>query len=465
MLRLFKQYFPIRNILFFLFEGLFIFGSLCLASILISGSAPLLFDATFFLKIFLISAICQISLYYNDLYDFEIASSTKEAIIRLLQALGMASISLAIIYFFFPFVIIDQRVFILGVMILIVFVIGWRIFYIWVLNNGIFNEKIVILGSTHLALDIIDQISKNIDCGYEVALLIPDSNLDNIEINASEKMIIDPDAKKDFCQVAIQTGARKIIVALKEKRGSFPIKELLNCRTEGLEILEGSTFYEMITGKLLVTTINPSWLIFSEGFRKSKMQKIIKRLEDIIISGLMLILLSPFLLLTAFLIKLDSKGPVFFSQDRVGHNEKEYMVYKFRSMVENAEKETGPVWAGEGDSRVTRMGKFIRKCRIDELPQLWNVFLGNMSMVGPRPERKFFTDDLEKKIPYYAERFKVKPGLTGWAQVSYSYGATIEDAIEKLNYDLFYIKNLSITFDIVIILRTVKTVLFGKGAR
>jgi exopolysaccharide biosynthesis polyprenyl glycosylphosphotransferase len=187
--------------------------------------------------------------------------------------------------------------------------------------------------------------------------------------------------------------------------------------------------------------------------------------EDIIISFTMLILFSPLFFITAILIRLDSKGPVFFAQDRVGHNQKEYMVHKFRSMVENAEKETGPVWAQADDDRVTRVGKVIRKCRIDELPQLWDVLTGKMSIVGPRPERKYFTDDLEKQVPYYTERFKVKPGVTGWAQVSYDYGSTVEDAIEKLNYDLFYIKNLSITLDIVIIIRTVKTVLFGMGAR
>ncbi len=229
--------------------------------------------------------------------------------------------------------------------------------------------------------------------------------------------------------------------------------------------MEGSTFYEMLTGKLLVTKINPSWLIFSEGFKKSRIRTIIKRIEDIIISTTMLILLSPLLFITSILIKLDSKGPVFFSQDRVGQNQKEYMVHKFRSMVEDAEKETGPVWAQTDDDRITRVGRVIRKCRIDELPQLWDVLTGKMSMVGPRPERKCFTDDLETKIPYYTERFKVKPGITGWAQVSYGYGSTVEDAIEKLNYDLFYIKNLSITLDIVIIIRTVKTVLFGRGAR
>jgi len=464
MLRLFKQYFPIRNIFFFIFEGMFIFGSVFLSALLLSEADSFLFDLILFFKIILITVIVQACLYYNDLYDFEIAISIKEVIIRLIQALGVASIALAFIYFLFPVTIIDQKIFILGILFLLVFVIGWRIFYIWILNNGVLNESIVILGSSPLALDIVRQVHKNIDCGYEIALLIPDSDNEIFENTIYDKIAVDC-TKEDFCRNVIETGARKVVVALKEKRGSFPIKELLNCRTEGINVLEGSTFYEMLTGKLLVTKINPSWLIFSEGFKKSKIRTIIKRIEDIIISTTMLILLSPLLLITSILIKIDSKGPVLFSQDRVGQNQKEYMVHKFRSMVEDAEKETGPVWAQTDDDRITRVGKVIRKCRIDELPQLWDVFTGKMSMVGPRPERKYFTDVLETKIPYYVERFKVKPGVTGWAQVSYDYGSTVEDAIEKLNYDLFYIKNLSITLDIVIIIRTVKTVLFGRGAR
>lgn len=435
-----------------------------MSSILLTETHSFLFDLFLFLKIALITIVCQICLYYNDLYDFEIASSIPEISIRLLQVLGITSIALAVIYFIFPVAHIDQKIFILGILFLFILIISWRILYIWVLNKGFFNESVIILGSTPLAFDIINKINGTIDCGYTVGLLIPDSDKEIIDKSISDKIHIDCN-RENFCETALGMGVKKVVVALKEQRGSFPAKELLNCRTAGLDVLEGSSFYEMLTGKLLVTKINPSWLIFSDGFKKSRLLTFVKRIEDIFISSLMLILLFPLLLLTSILIKLESKGPVLFSQDRVGQNKNEYMMHKFRSMVENAEKQTGPVWAQTDDDRVTRIGKIIRKFRIDELPQLWDVLMGRMSMVGPRPERKYFTDELEKKIPYYTERFKVKPGLTGWAQVSYGYGATIEDAIEKLNYDLFYIKNLSITMDLVIILRTVKTVLFGRGAR
>ncbi|MFH1642552.1 MAG: TIGR03013 family XrtA/PEP-CTERM system glycosyltransferase, partial [Nanoarchaeota archaeon] len=261
-------------------------------------------------------------------------------------------------------------------------------------------------------------------------------------------------------------GIKKIVVALQEKRGgSFPTEELLRCRVDGIEVIEGNSFHEMLTGKLIVEYINPGWLIFSEGFEKSRARRFIKYALDLILSIILLVIFLPVIIITAVLIKIDSRGQVFFSQERVGKDKKLYKIYKFRSMATDAEKQSGPTWADENDNRITRIGKFIRKWRIDEIPQLWNVLKGDMSFVGPRPERDFFVKKLEGIIPYYRERFTVKPGISGWAQVSYGYGASVKDAVEKLNYDLFYIKNLSTLMDLMIILRTIKTVLFGKGAR
>jgi sugar transferase (PEP-CTERM system associated) len=464
MLRLLKQYFPIRNIIFFILEGFIIFGSVLLATVLLTFSNSYLYDALLVLRILLITLICQICLYYNDLYDFDVSSTFTETGIRLLQALGITSIALAFIYFFFPIAIIDQKIFILSIGFLLIFIIGWRLLYIQVLNKGIFNEHIIILGSSSLAADIYKEIAGTIDCGYTVSVMIPDLEDETYPMDLQDFVMVRKD-KKDLCRIASEMGIQKVVVALKERRGAFPADELIRCRTAGIEVIEGSSFYEMLTGKVLVTKINPSWLIFSHGFRKSRTQAFLKRIEDIVLSSIMLILFSPLFLIVAILIKIDSKGPVFFSQDRVGLYQKEYMMHKFRSMRADAEKLTGPVWARDNDARITRVGKFIRKFRIDELPQLCEVFTGKMSLVGPRPERKHFTDELEKQIPFYSQRFNVKPGLTGWAQVCYDYGATLEDAIEKLNYELFYIKNMSLSMDAVIILRTVKTVLFGRGAR
>ena len=207
------------------------------------------------------------------------------------------------------------------------------------------------------------------------------------------------------------------------------------------------------------------WLIFSEGFKKSHIRRVIKYILDLILSVILLIILLPVIITTAILIKIDSKGPVIFSQERVGQKKKIYWIYKFRSMVPDAEKQSGPEWAKENDNRVTHVGKFIRKWRIDEIPQILNVIKGDMSFVGPRPEREYFVNKLEGVIPYYRERFAVKPGITGWAQVSYGYGASVKDAVEKLNFDLFYIKNLSTLMDLMIIFCTVKTVLLSKGSR
>jgi len=424
------------------------------------------FDRWLFLKIVLISLVCQTCLYYNDLYDLKVIDNFQELSIRLLQALGVAAIILAGIYVIFPKAIVGSGIFAISIAFIIMLIVSWRYFYTLILKHGIFNQKIILLGSGRLAKNILDEIIERKDSGYTVAVNIWDP-MENKGISCNElntEMI----CKKDYdglCDLAEQLGIKKVVVALKERRGTLPLKELVKCRVKGIDVIEGTSFYEMLAGKLIVDHINPAWIIFSKGFYKSRAKLFLKRATDLIVALTMLIFFSPLILLTAILIKLDSEGPVLFSQERVGKNKKPYMLYKFRSMVQDAEKESGPVWASDNDKRITRVGRVIRKWRIDEIPQLWNVIKGDMSFVGPRPEREFFVDKLEKKIPFYGERFSVKPGITGWAQVCYRYGASVEDAVEKVNYDLFYIKNMSGFMDLMIILRTIKIVLFGKGAR
>ncbi len=466
MLRIFKQYYPARNFFFAFGEGLFIFVAVLLASWMILGIDAFFIESTeIYLKAFLIMFVCQMCLYYNGLYNLKVVDSVAEMGIRLLQALGVATIILALIYFIFPSSLIARGVYFITIGIVLMLIILWRLGYTIILERGMFNQKILVLGSSKLAEDILYEIKDTRDCGYEVSMLVPDFKDNTAFFHQNFKNIIIEKNYEGICEVSKGLGVRKIVVALKEKRGALPVKELLRCRTSGIEILEGVSFYEMLTGKLIVEQISPGWLIFSEGFRKSLLLKVFKRVGDIILSFIMLVLLLPLLLLVSLFIKLDSKGPVFFSQERVGENRKFYMVHKFRSMQSGAEKHSGPVWAQSDDDRVTRVGRFIRKWRIDEMPQLWNVFKGEMSFVGPRPERDFFVSRLEEAIPYYGERFTVKPGVTGWAQISYPYGASVEDAMEKLNYDLFYIKNMSALMDLMIVFRTVKTVLFGEGAR
>ena len=467
MLRLFKQYYPIRNVFFVIGEGLFIYAAFLAASWITLDGGLFFSDSMMFLKIFFVTFVCQACLYYNDLYDFNIIVSFNELGMRLLQALGVATIIVAFSYIIFPDTIIGKGIFIVSILFVLLLVVSWRFCYALVLNRGFFNQKILLLGSGELLADIKQAIADRQDCGYSIEAEFPEKNVDR---GPDIRDVKNPDLRcgeryEGLASIAKYMGIKKIVAAFKERRQAFPTKELLNCRVEGIKVIEGNTFYEMLTGKVIVKQLHPSWLIFSEGFQKSRLRLLGKRIGDLIISFLMLIVLLPLIIITAVLIKLDSKGPVFFSQERLGEKRKKYLMHKFRSMVTDAEKECGPVWATDDDCRITRVGRIIRKFRIDEIPQLWNVLKGEMSFVGPRPEREFFVRDLEKEIPFYGIRFTVKPGLTGWAQVCYNYGASLEDAFEKLNYELFYIKNMSPWMDLLIIMRTIKIVLFGKGAR
>jgi sugar transferase (PEP-CTERM system associated) len=254
-----------------------------------------------------------------------------------------------------------------------------------------------------------------------------------------------------------------VAVALEDRRSSLPTEELLACRIAGVHVVEQEALYELITGKIAVQALRPSYLIFGEGFERHALSRLAKRTLDVLASLLILFLAWPFMLATAVAVALDSRGPVIFAQERVGKDGRKFTLMKFRSMRADAEKLTGPVWAVADDPRITKVGRFIRKTRLDELPQLFNVLAGSMSLVGPRPEREVFVEELAAKIPYYRQRHIVKPGLTGWAQINYRYGSTFEDSVQKLQYDIFYIKNQSLLFDLSILFNTIKTVILRKG--
>ncbi len=264
-----------------------------------------------------------------------------------------------------------------------------------------------------------------------------------------------------ICQ---KMGVDRIVVALDERRGRLPIDQLLDCRLKGVRVEEWFTFTERLCGKFPVENLLPSFLIFSDGFRRSFIIKKVKRMMDVLLSILGLLLFFPFCLLICAAIKLESAGPIFYRQERVGEGGAVFRLLKFRSMRPDAERH-GPVWAGANDRRTTRVGRVIRKLRLDEIPQMINVLKGEMSFVGPRPERPFFVEKLQKEIPFYAHRHSVKPGITGWAQIYYPYGASREDALEKLKYDLYYIKHMSVVLDLIVILKTVKIMFLGEGAR
>ncbi len=556
MLRFLKQYYPVRNVVFVIGEFAVIYFSAILAFLSLRGADAFFQNRLLPVNILLIAITCQVCLYYNDLYDLTVTDNFSELSIRLLQALGATAIILAGLYSLFPSLNIGLRVFIASIGFDILFIVTWRFLYTLILNRKLFDLRIILLGSNRFAQDILAEILDRKDCGYVVGglLLGRDDDKDipfyRELLKNSDIPILGNKNTPQFCASIKAMGIRKIVVAINDP-GELPTRELLKCRVDGIDVVEGNSFFEMLTGKLIVDHLRPEWLIFSDGFRKPFFGRIAKRVLDLSLSLAMLILLLPLILVVAFLVKLDrkepptnprdiwfyypkmcnktflecrldvagrilervrtflelgpeapaaaiwkgfheacakegmppaqklvgllreeiesadsrggSKYPIFFSQERVGKDGRTYMVHKFRSMIPNAERYSGPVWAGENDKRITRIGNFIRKWRIDEIPQLWNVLKGEMSFVGPRPERPVFVRQLEKTIPYYRERLTVKPGLTGWAQVSYGYGASEDDSKEKLNYDLFYVKNMSFLFDLVVVLRTVKIVLFGKG--
>jgi len=465
MFRFFRQYISIRQLFFVVGEGILIFLAVSLASFIMFGKelgfVPMMEDI--WIKAMIIAMVTQLSLYFNDLYEFKTSERTLEVASRLVQAIGITSIVLAILYYIWPDLIIGRWIFFASVLVLIGFVASWRLLYSAVIRKKMFTEKAIMLGDGQLAMNILSEVGQRPDLSYDIKALVTNGNRQSMEkIFKPSKLINGFD---HICDLAEEEKIDSIIVALDEKRGVFPYRQLLNCKVRGINVIDGESFYERISGKLLVERINPSWLIFSEGFQKSRLVRISKRVVDFLAASLLLIIFAPISLITAIAIKLDSPGPVLFSQERVGENGKVFKIFKFRSMRADAEKLTGPVWATEDDPRITRVGRIIRKLRIDEVPQLWNVFKGDMSFVGPRPERPYFVEQLREKIPYYNERFTVKPGITGWAQVKYPYGASEKDALEKLKYDLYYIKNMSIFMDLMVIFQTAKIVLLGRGAR
>jgi sugar transferase (PEP-CTERM system associated) len=329
------------------------------------------------------------------------------------------------------------------------------------INEDVFRRRVLVYGAGVRAQSMMSLRRRTDQRGFRLLGFVP---LQEEAVEVPPDRLVKSNGALLDCVRALEVD--EIVVAMDDRRRNFPIAELLQCRLGGVEITDVVSFLERETGKVHLDVLNPSWLIFGEGFRRDALRRIEERLFDVISSSLLLMLTSPVLLLTALAIWVDSgfRGPVFYRQVRVGYGGRNFNVIKFRSMRVDAEK-NGAVWATAGDSRVTRVGNVIRKLRIDELPQIINVLRGDMSFVGPRPERPEFVAQLAESIPYYSERHWVKPGITGWAQLCYPYGASERDAVEKLQYDLYYVKNHSLLFDIMVLAQTVEVVLLGKGAR
>ncbi len=455
-MQLFNRYVSPRGLTVFGCEILLIFGSVAIAARAHGAGADIAHDIW---KIALITGLCQLCFYYNDLYDLTIVHSSRELLIRLLQAAGVASILVAVLYVLIPSLALGNRIFVSSLVIFLVAIVGWRLLFNRLAYASQLEERVLIVGTGPTARTVARQIQAQHDFGYRVVGFIDDADersqgvLNPATIGASE----------DIPRIVGQYHVERSVLGRAARRGRLPISELLQAKLSGVRVEDATTTYERLTGKILIDGLRPSWLIFSDGFVISRWTRFIKRLFDLALASIGFALAAPLTLLTALAVYVDSDGPILYCQERVGENGRTFTVYKFRSMRADAESAGGPVWAQSNDGRVTRVGRIIRMTRLDELPQLWNVLRGDMSFVGPRPERPLLVEQLAREIPFYQQRHSVKPGVTGWAQIKYEYCSSIEDAMEKLLYDLFYIKNFSLSLDLFIIFETIKTVVLRRG--
>lgn len=457
---IFNRYYSARNLSFFFGEGFLIFLSVMLVNWLFKGSGIFLIDLfDCGRQAMIVTIVFQLCLYFLDLYDLSKHMSIPDTVTRITQAFGIGCIALAVIYYILPELLISSVVFWTGFVVICLAVFFWRSVYFYILRKRMFVQVIAIIGTGKLASDISREIEGRQDSGYKVLGFVgkeePDFNPNRAPIFS---------LLEDMSDSLTSEKIDRIVVAPDDRRGTIPVETLIQCKMRGIVIDQGITFYERVAGRILVERLDPSWIFFSDGFGFSRWKRVSKRIVDVTLALPLLILSLPVLILSAIMIKFESPGPIFYMQERIGEHSNSFKLIKLRSMRQDAEK-NGAVWAAVNDERVTRFGEIMRKLRIDELPQLWNVLKGEMSLVGPRPERPIFVEKLVKVIPYYDIRHATKPGLTGWAQVCYPYGASTEDALRKLEFDLYYLKNISVVLDVFIILKTIKTILLQKGAR
>ena len=445
------------------FESVLILSAVLLGTYLRLGMRPFQQGAAdLALKGLLIAGVCQLCLYYGDLYDSRIGGDRRELYVRILRSLGATSLVLAALYFWVPELIIGRGVFMIAATLVIISVVTWRVSFEWFAKQVGPRERLLLVGTSPAALALANVLRERQNLGVEVVGFVDTDPASHEHPVPHWRVVGNID---DIPAIVANRSVDRVVVNLSDARGQLPMDTLLSMKLQGVTFDHLASVYEEYTGKIAVENLRPSWLIFSTGFRKPRSLVAMKRFVDIFAATVGMVLAAPLMLGVAALIKLKSRGPALYRQQRVGEHGQVFTLYKFRSMRTDAEAKTGAVWAKDEDDRIIPGGKFIRRTRLDELPQLWNVLLGNMSLVGPRPERPEFVGQLTRSIPFYGQRHVVKPGLTGWAQVRYSYGSSVEDAMEKLQYDLFYIKNLTIALDLFIIFLTVKTVILRRGAK
>ncbi|MGA7561398.1 MAG: TIGR03013 family XrtA/PEP-CTERM system glycosyltransferase [Terriglobales bacterium] len=457
MIRLFHVYYPIRTIVLLLGEALIVWTSFLVAAIVVlrQDTYLVLNYEGGYIKLFIFTAVVLLCSHWFDLYDTARLNTRGELYFRLLMVPGLLAFVMAGISYFHPELLLGGGSTPLGLFIVALALFGWRLGYGWLVQLPILVERVYVVGSGERAQRLVQGLRQNPEIGVEIA-----SWTGKLEGAVTREAVA-----AHLMEVVKKQKVHRVIVAVPDRRGTTPMKELLQLRMQGVKIEEATSWLEKISGKIEVESLYPSWLVFNEGFRRSAVFVLVRRMLSIIISLVGLLFALPLLPFVALAVRLDSEGPVFYTQTRVGKAGRLFKVVKFRTMRQDAESGTGAQWAANNDPRITRVGKFLRMSRLDEIPQLWCVLKGDMAFVGPRPERPEFIEGLSKEIPYYGVRHMVRPGVTGWAQIKYKYGSTIEDAREKLQYDLYYIKHASIGLDLLIMFQTVKIVLLGRGAQ
>lgn len=462
MIRLFKHYVP---------HAVLLLGLLDLALLLAAAEGGWLIRAhqigmdvehvvTRLGPLLSFAAAVQTAMIAVGVYGPEALQSIRFAFARLLVAVSLGVIFLSVLYFLLPGMTLWRSNSLYAMGLALLFLIAIRIMLGSMLGGEAFKRRLVVLGAGSRAARI-KTLEERRGAGFLV--------VGYIAMNDGAQVIpeaINRSAIFNLSDFVVRLNASEVVLALEERRNAIPMSDLLRIKTTGVHVNDLSTFLERETGRVDLASVNPSWLIFSDGFSAGRrLSSMAKRLFDIIASTILLLLTGPVILIAAILVKLDSKGPAFYRQQRVGLFGQEFWIVKLRTMRQDAEVATGAVWAEKDDPRITRLGYWLRKLRIDELPQTWTVLKGEMSFVGPRPERRQFVEDLEQHLRYYAERHMVKPGITGWAQINYPYGASIEDARHKLEYDLYYAKNYTPFLDLLILIQTLRVILWPDGAR
>jgi sugar transferase (PEP-CTERM system associated) len=457
LIRLFNVYYPVRTLVLLAVEAMVVFTSFLLGVVLAFPDEKYIvlnYQGGYF-KILVATVVVLICSHGFDLYDATRFDAKGELYFRLFLVPGLLALLLAGIGLAFPNVLPGNNASLIALVILTIGLFGWRTAYGWLIQQPYMQEKVYVLGTGERAQRLVQGLRQRRELGVDVI-----GWSGNVEGALTRETAAD-----HLMELARAHRVHRVIVAMPDRRGTIPVQELLQLRLNGVSIEEATSWLEKISGRIEVEQLYPSWLIFAEGFRFSSSFNLMRRALSTLMSLTLLLVVLPFLPFVILAIKLDSRGPTLYRQKRVGRAGHTFYCYKFRTMRQDAEADTGPTWAGDDDPRITRIGKLLRSSRIDEVPQLWCVLKGDMAFVGPRPERPEFVDWLTKEIPYYGVRHAVRPGITGWAQIRYKYGNTVEDAKQKLQYDLFYIKNASLGLDILIMLQTIKIVLLGRGAQ